>query len=70
MLNRRTLKIEEPIHAVFYKFSLNVDRLREKEDQRDWITSNSHQPLEGTSKQLEENSRKEDKDNQVRLDMS
>ena len=40
--NKRTLKIEESIHAIFYDFSSNDDKLREEEDQGAWMTSHSY----------------------------
>ena len=57
------------IHVVFL-FSSSDDRLREEKDQSDWMISHTHQPLEGTSKQLEESPRKEDEENSVHLNIS
>ena len=58
VFSKRTLGIKESIHIVFNEFSLSDDRLREKEDQEDWMTSHIYQSLEETSKQFGKNPRK------------
>ena len=42
IFNKRTLKIEESIHIVFDEFSPSDDRLKENEDQEDWLTLINH----------------------------